>query len=78
MKATKRILAVLLVLALGLALFVPMAQGLFLFPSRFFNPGIPGIISPSINWPSLLYSIFADVFGFVFKIFFNLFLHFVF
>ena len=72
MKPTRRILAVLLVLALGLALFAPTAQGL-IFPTRIINPGFPGLISPSINWLALLYRIFSPLTSLISRLFSNLF-----
>ena len=68
MKTTKRILGILLVLALGMALFAPMAQGL-ISSTQIINPGFPGLIAPSINWFALLNRIFTPVFNFFFRIF---------
>ena len=73
MKTTKRVLVVLLVLAMGLALFAPAAQGLFIRSTRIINPGFPGLISPSINWFALLNRIFMPLFNATLSFFSSLF-----
>ena len=70
MKTTKRVLGILLVLALGLAMFAPAAQGLFFITNnRIINPGIPGLLSPSINWFALLQRIFSFFFDSLLRLF---------
>jgi hypothetical protein len=60
MKTTKRILAILLVLALGLALFAPTASSLFFIQRPILNWGYSGL---SINWLELLWRIVTPPFG---------------
>ena len=69
MKTTKRVLGILLVIALALALFAPAVSA----APPIINPGFPGLIAPSINWGNLLSRIFMPLFDATLSFFSTLF-----